>query len=191
MKKFLLLSILIATIFTSCTKDDKKEVVIPILPVDTSTLKTFKDVTFTLDALEGFTATKYFSTELGKSYKKSQIDALILPKIDLAFSGSYSSLNYFFSPNDASNNGITNGTKTDFLNYVTTQYSVEKFNALEKGADLDALIVTNDNESFPDSKLPVLVLFKNATGKKGVIYVKSVTRVGGDPRITVDIKVQK
>jgi hypothetical protein len=190
MKKILLLSMIIVTIFTSCSKNDEKEAVTPILPVDTSTLKTFKDVTFTLDASEGFTATKFFSTELGKSYKKSQIDATILPKIDIAFSGGSSSVNSFFSPNDATE-GIKNATKTDCQNYVTTQYSVEKFNALEKGEDLNSLTITNDGESFPDSKLPILVLFKNAAGKKGVIYVKAVTRVGGDPRITVDIKVQK
>jgi hypothetical protein len=187
MKKKLVVSMIIATIFTSCSKDEEAK---QVLAVDTSTLKTFKDVTFTLDSSEGFVATKFFSTELGKSYKKSQIDAAILPKIDLAFSGGSSSVNYFFSPNDATN-GIKDGTTTAYMNYVTDQYTVVQFNALEKGKDLNSLTITDTGESFPDSYIPAIVLFKNATGKKGVIYVKSVTRVGFDPRITVDIKVQK
>lgn len=177
------------TVLTGCSSDEKeneKENVV----VDTATLKTFKDVTFSLDAAEGFDAGRFFSTETGKSYKKAQIDAAVLPKIDIAFSGGSSSLNYFFSPNDKED-GIEKATTTDFINYVKDQYTIEQFNKLEKGEDLNNLTITNDGNSFPDSKLPLVVLFKNAAGKKGVIYVKSVSRVGFNPRIVVDIKIQK
>ncbi|MFH7011424.1 hypothetical protein ACHRV5_06090 [Flavobacterium sp. FlaQc-52] len=174
-------------VFTGCSSDEKEN---ENVVVDTATLKTFKDVTFSLDAEEGFDAGRFFSTETGKSYKKAQIDAATLPKIDIAFYGGSSSLNFFTTPNDAEY-GIAKATTTDFINYVTTQYTVDQFNKLEKGEDLNSLTIVNDKESFPDSKLPLVVLFKNAAGKKGVIYVKSVHRVGSNPRIVADIKIQK
>ncbi|MRX38924.1 hypothetical protein GJU43_06535 [Flavobacterium sp. LC2016-23] len=185
-KKIALVLFVCGTVFTSCSSDDKNENEV----VDTATLKTFKDVTFSLDEEEGFTATRFFSTETGKSYKKTQIDATILPKIDIAFYGENSSLNYFVSPNDP-DDGILKATTTDYINYVKDQYTIDQFNKLENGADLNGLTIVDDGETFPDNKLPLLVLFKNAAGKKGVIYVKSVHRVGGDPRIVVDIKIQK
>lgn len=186
-KKIALVLFISGTIFTSCSSDDdKKETVV----VDATTLKTFKDVSFSLDASEGFDAGRFFSTETGKSYKKSQIDAAALPKVDIAFYGGSASLNFFVSPNDAED-GVTGGKNTDFVNYVTTQYTIDQFNKLEKGEDLNNVTITDDGESFPDNKLPLVVLFKNAAGKKGVIYVKSVTRVGSNPRIVADIKIQK
>jgi hypothetical protein len=100
-------------------------------------------------------------------------------------------VNYFVSPKDAENGVSANATNTDYINYVTNQYTIDQFNKLEKGEDLNSLTIANDRESFPDSKLPLVVLFKNAAGKKGVIYVKSVTRVGSNPRIVADIKIQK
>lgn len=187
-KKFAVVLFICASIFTGCSSDDdNKETEV----VDTATLKTFKDVSFSLDFSEGFDAGRFFSTETGKSYKKSQIDATILPKIDIAFYGGSFSVNYFVSPKNAENGVSANATNTDYINYVTNQYTIDQFNKLEKGEDLNNLTIVNDGESFPDSKLPLVVLFKNAAGKKGVIYVKSVTRVGSNPRIVADIKIQK
>jgi hypothetical protein len=187
-KKFAVVLFICASIFTGCSSDDDKN---ETEVVDTATLKTFKDVTFSLDYSEGFDAGRFFSTETGKSYKKSQIDAATLPKVDIAFYGGSSSLNFFVSPNDSEDGLGSKATNTDFINYVTNQYTIEQFNKLEKGEDLNSLTITDDGESFPDSKLPLVVLFKNAAGKKGVIYVKSVTRVGSNPRIVADIKIQK
>lgn len=51
----------------SCSKDYSNT---ETIPTDTATIKTFKDITFSLDQEEGFDAGRYFSTELGKSYKK-------------------------------------------------------------------------------------------------------------------------
>lgn len=186
-KKIALVVFVCGTIFTSCSSDDSKN---ETEVVDTTTLKTFKDVSFSLDASEGFDAGRFFSTETGKSYKKSQIDAAVLPKIDIAFYGGSFSFNYFVSPSDVED-GVAGGKNTDYINYVTTQYTIDQFNKLEKGEDLNNVTITDDGESFPDSKLPLVVLFKNAAGKKGVIYVKSITRVGGNPRIVADIKIQK
>lgn len=187
-KKFAVVLFICASIFTGCSSDDDKN---ETEVVDTATLKTFKDVTFSLDYSEGFDAGRFFSTETGKSYKKSQIDAATLPKVDIAFYGGSSSLNFFVSPKDSEDGLGSTATNTDFINYVTNQYTIDQFNKLEKGEDLNSLTITDDGEAFPDSKLPLVVLFKNAAGKKGVIYVKSVTRVGSNPRIVADIKIQK
>ncbi len=173
----------------SCSKDDSPS---DVAPVDNSaTIKTFTDVTFSLDPAEGFNATRFFSTELGKSYKKAAIDAAILPKIDIVFTSGSSSLNYFTSPSN-SEYGIKNGTTTMYINYQKDDLTVEQFNKIDKSSDFDAVkIAADDNNSFTDSNVPHIVLFKNAAGKKGAIYVKSVHRIGGDPRIVVDIKIQK
>lgn len=187
-KKITLLLFVCGAIFTSCSSDDDKKEE-PVVE-DKATLKVFNDVNFSLDAAEGFDSGKYFSTETGKSYKKSQIDNATLPKIDIAFSGSSSSLNYFVSPNDKEE-GVANGKATEYINYVKDEFTVAQFAKLEKGEDLDKLTIVDDENSFPDSALPLVVLFKNAAGKKGVIYVKSVHRVGANPRIVADIKIQK
>lgn len=187
-KKFAVVLFICASIFTGCSSDDdKKEIEV----VDTTTLKTFKDVSFSLDFSEGFESGRFFSTETGKTYKKSQIDATLLQKIDIAFYGGSISKNYFVSPNDVEIGVSANATNTDYINYVTNEYTIDQFNKLEKGEELNSLTIANNQESFPDSKLPLVVLFKNAAGKKGVIYVKSVTRVGSNPRIVADIKIQK
>ena len=178
-----------AMMLNSCSSDnsDEKEPT----KVDSKTIKTYTDVAFSLDESEGFDAGRYFSTETGKSYKKSQIDATILPKIDVAFySGSYS-LNYFMSPNE-SEFGIKNAPLTLYVNYQRDIMTIDQFDKIDEASDFDVIkIDADDEESFPDSYAPNVVLFKNAAGKKGAIYVKSVHRVGYDPRIIVDIKIQK
>ncbi|WP_268847004.1 hypothetical protein [Flavobacterium aestivum] len=183
-QKITLLLFISSTLFISCSKDDTTA-------TDNTTIKTFKDVTFSLDQSEGYDAGLYFSTELGKSYKTKQIDAAILPKIDIEFYSSSDKLNYFTSPNDG-DYGLKNATLSLFINTQKDLLTIEQFNKIEKGSDFDALkIDTDDDDSFPDSQMPNVVLFKNAAGKKGAIYIKSVHRVGYDPRIVVDIKVQK
>jgi hypothetical protein len=176
-------------LFNSCTSDNSTTEESTI--TDSSTLKTFTDVSFSLDQSESFDVGRYFSTELGKSYKANQIDATVLPKIDVAFYSGGSSLDYFISPNE-SEYGIKNATSTIYINYQKDVMTIEQFSKIEKGSDFDTIkIDIDDEESFPDSATPNVVLFKNAAGKKGVIYIKSVHRVGGNPRIVVDIKIQK
>lgn len=187
--KISLLALLSAMLFNSCSNDDETKTNPAV--TETTTLKTFKDVTFSLDQSEGYDAGLYFSTELGKSYKTSKIDATTLSKIDIAFYSDSSSLNYFLSPNN-SDYGIKDATLTLFINNQKDLLTIEQFNKIEKGSDFDTIkIETDDDDSFPDDKTPNIVLFKNAAGKKGAIYIKSVHRVGYDPRIVVDIKIQK
>lgn len=187
--KIALFLCLSSMLFNSCSSDDSTAS--DSVATDTATLKTFKDVTFSLDQSEGYDAGLYFSTELGKSFKKSQIDATVLPKIDIVFHSFSYTLNYFASPNDP-DYGIKDATLSLFINAQKDLLTIEQFNKIEKGSEFDAIkIDADDDESFPDEQTPNVVLFKNAAGKKGAIYIKSVHRVGYDPRIVVDIKVQK
>ncbi|WP_281239497.1 hypothetical protein [Flavobacterium praedii] len=176
-------------LFNSCSSNDETKT--DSSTTDNATLKTFTDVTFSLDQSEGYDAGLLFSTELGKSFKKSKIDAATLPKIDIVFYSSNSSLNYFMSPNNA-DYGIKNATASIFINAPNDLMTIENFKNIVKGSDFETIkIDTDDYDSFPDSQMPNVVLFKNAAGKKGAIYIKSVHRVGYDPRIVVDIKIQK
>jgi hypothetical protein len=178
-----------AFFFNSCSSDDDKKT--DSSTTDNATLKTFTDVTFSLDQSEGYDAGLYFSTELGKSFKTNKIDASTLPKIDIAFYSANYSLNYFISPND-SNYGIQNATTSIFINVQKDLMTIDQFKNIVKGSDFENIkIDSDDDDSFPDSQMPNVVLFKNAAGKKGAIYIKSVHRVGYDPRIVVDIKIQK
>src|SRR6188768_2745937 len=79
--KITLFLCLSAMFFNSCSNDDSNETA----KTNSETLKTFTDVSFSLDQSEGYDAGLYFSTELGKSFKTSKIDATVLPKIDIAF----------------------------------------------------------------------------------------------------------
>jgi hypothetical protein len=182
--KITLFLCLSALFFNSCSNDETNN-------PETTTLKTFTDVTFSLDQSEKYDAGLYFSTELGKSFKKNQIDATILPKIDIAFYSADSSLDYFLSPNDG-DYGIKNAPLTLFINVQQDILTIEQFNKIEKTSDFDTIkIDADDDDSFTDSNTQNVVLFKNTAGKKGAIYVKSVHREGSDPRIVVDIKIQK
>jgi hypothetical protein len=185
--KIALFLCLSAMFFNSCSNDDSSETA----KTDSETLKTFTDVSFSLDQSEGYDAGLYFSTELGKSFKTSKIDATVLPKIDIAFYSEDHSLNYFMSPND-DDYGISNATLSLFINYQQDILTINQFKKIEKASDFDSIkIDADDDDSFTDSNTPNVILFKNAAGKKGAIYIKSIHRVGYDPRIVTDIKIQK
>ncbi|PZX94556.1 hypothetical protein DOS84_03085 [Flavobacterium aquariorum] len=187
--KHTFLVLISSILFNSCSNDESTKTD-PIV-TDTSTLKTFTDVTFSLDRSEGYDAGLHFSTELGKSFKTNKIDAATLPKIDISFYSKNESLNYFLSPNDA-DYGIPNATTSFFINAAKELMTIDQFNKIIKGTDFETIKIDNDDDdSFPDSAMPNVVLFKNAAGKKGAIYIKSVHRVGYDPRIVTDIKIQK
>jgi hypothetical protein len=159
--------------------------------IDNGTLNTFKDVQFTLDHTEKSNPTLFFSTVLGKTFRAKEIDQTILPKIDIALYSPEKSLTFFTSPNDKEY-GIKDATLSFFLNNVKNQLTIDQFNKIEKASDFDHLkIDTDDDDSFTDEKTPKIVLFKNAAGKKGAIYIKSIHRDGYNSIILVDIKIQK
>jgi hypothetical protein len=192
-KMFLLLAIgaVVSSTLISCSKD-KENAVAPV--VDNSTMVTYKDVTFSLVNDESADAGRFFSTQTGKSYKRAAIDGATAPKIDIAFSNMDHTVNFFISPKNTVyiSPAIVGATETIFINHVTNQLTAAEFDGMTDDSKLKTLTIdANDDNSFGRSTFPVIILFKNAAGKKGAIKVKSIHEVGMDPRIVVDIKVQK
>ena len=81
-KKIAFLLFLNMQLFTSCTNDESAKL---DAVSETAKLKTFTDITFSLDQFEGFDAALYFSTELGKAYKKNKLTLIFYPKLILYF----------------------------------------------------------------------------------------------------------
>ncbi len=187
MKK-LLSTFVLSFLLISCSKEDEAPIQNVNVPVDNSTIKTFKDVVFALQK-NSTSLPNYFSTSTGKSLKKSEITSENVASVDIAFVSLAGALNYFASPNDSSQNfGITGATKTDFVNFVKPEvFNPEMFDKMIDDNTLKNLVIVNDNDAFSISKLPVVILFKNAANKKGVISLKSIN----SERIIADIKVQK
>lgn len=153
-----------------------------------SAINVFTDIEFaTLNGLDEFP--RFFSTETGLSYKDGEVKGSEGASIDIAFVYVASSLMLFDAPNSTDRGfNIPNATETKFENYVVAdEYTIEQFDAMTNDSDLKALTIEGDNDSFPASSLPVVVLFENAAGKRGVIKVKSINI----DRILTDIKVQK
>lgn len=145
----------------------------------------FKDVEFAIEAGNA-TYGRYFSIELGKIIKDSEVTADNGPKIDLVFA-SMVTMYYFDSPDNADYN-ITGGTKTLVMNYLSNdELTVDDFDKMESDSLLKTLKVSHADDSFGSSTIPNIILFKNAAGKIGAIKAKEVkTDV-----IVADIKVQK
>ncbi|OWP75549.1 hypothetical protein [Flavobacterium oreochromis] len=94
---------------------------------------------------------------------------------------------YFTSPDDKDDNfNIPNASKTAFKNYKSGLSSVD-FDNMTDDSKLKNLDIIDDGESIGTLTFPVIVLFKNAAGKKGAIKLKSINA----DRLLVDIKVQK
>ncbi len=152
------------------------------------TLVTYTDVAFARSSAEVEYA-RFFSTSEGKSYKDSEITAGNGAKIDLAFISSVG-MCYFVSPNSNDvNPAIPGATATLYMQKVAaTVFTVEQFDAMTTDELLATLTITNDDmETFGTTGYPIVLLFKNAAGKKGAIKVKSIN----SQRLIVDIKVQK
>ncbi|MES1181457.1 MAG: hypothetical protein ABUL44_01550, partial [Flavobacterium sp.] len=122
--KFTILLCIGSMLLNSCSSDDSTQT--DSVSTETATLKTFKDVTFSLDQSEGYDAGLYFSTELGKSFKTSKFDATILPKIDIAFYSANYALNYFMSPNN-DDYGVKGAPLTLFINVQKDLLTIEQF----------------------------------------------------------------
>ena len=193
MKKiFLLLSIgvIAFSTLTSCSDKDKKNDVVPV--VDNSTIVTYNNVSFSLLNKESGNAGRFFSTKTGESYKGMQVNATILPNIDLGFSNLGCNRLIFISLDNAKYFSFSGATKTIIDNYPGSKLTPADFDAITNDAKLkDLSIVASDDGSPNTLNLSSIILFKNAAGKKGAIKIKSIVETGTDPRIIVDIKVQK
>ena len=130
---------------------------------------------------------RFFSTKTGKVIKKTEVSSANGADIDIAYVGSSSSFIYFTSPDDADENfNIPTATKSSFKNY-NSGFSVADFDSMTDDSKLKNLEVINDDNSVGTLNFPVIVTFKNAQGKKGVIKLKASNAT----RLLVDIKVQK
>jgi hypothetical protein len=192
MKKiFLLLSIgvMVFSTLTSCSDKDKKNDVVPA--VDNSTIVTYNNVSFSLLNDESGNAGRFFSTKTGKSYKGMQMNATIIPDVDLGFSNLGCDIWVFTSLDNTKYFSFSRATKTIIINYPGSKLAPADFDAITNDTKLNGLLIdANDDDSFYKLNLSSIILFKNAAGKKGAIKIKSI-ETGVDPRIIVDIKVQK
>ena len=187
MKKLVLSALFFSTVFLSCSKDKDDPEPEPEVPANAIT--TYSDIAFGVNHGDGEYA-RFFSTETGKSYKDSEVNETIGPKIDIGFEQMATSVNYFLSADNKDVKlTIPGATGSLFINYVTPDVmSIAEFDAMTNSDILaDITIDKNDNNSFGASNIPVLVLFKNAAGKKGVIKVTAINA----ERILANIKVQR
>lgn len=162
--------------------------------LNTNEILSFQNIV--LGAIEAqSTLGSVFSTELGTVIKSDDINDSNGEKIDIVFVGE-SGLLFFESPQKASGWGlkeIPNATNTSFINYIegsSVSFSVEDFDNMTNSDPLNGINITNDEESFPSSGLPRIILFQNSKGKKGVIKITNIAS-GRSGSITFDLKVQK
>ncbi|MDR3236811.1 MAG: hypothetical protein LBT48_08850 [Prevotellaceae bacterium] len=184
MKKIVFAGILLSAlaIFGACSEKENE----PQKEVQ-ETLVTYTDIAFSRYAGNP-TIGRFFSTSEGKSYTDDKVTAGNGAKIDLAF-GSILGMLYFLSPDDKEiEPAIPGATATQYVQHVhEAQFTVAQFDAMTTDEPLRALTITDDNETFGASSYPIVILFQNAAGKKGVIKVKE----SNSERLLVDIKVQK
>lgn len=177
--------LLVCTLFISCSKDKEVETTTTTV-VDNATILTFKDIELS-QTNSSTTLGRYFSTKLGKTLKQSEVNSSNGADIDLVYVGGTSGLFYFESPDRITGSiAIPNAQKSLFKNYLSG-FTVADFDAMTDDTKLKNLEVINDNESIGTLSLPLIVTFKNAAGKKGVIKLKAINA----ERLLVDIKVQK
>jgi hypothetical protein len=170
-------------IFSACAEKDNE----PQKEEVQETLVTYTDIAFSRYA-GNHVVGSFFSTSEGKSYTGDKVTAGNGAKIDLAF-GSELGMSYFLSPDDKEiEPAIPGATATQYVQHVPeSQFTVAQFDAMTTDEPLRALTITDDRESFGTSGYPIVILFQNAAGKKGVIKVKEIN----SERLLVDIKVQK
>lgn len=182
MKKITIL-LLTSILFLACSTElDVPEAAI----IADNTILTYTDVEFSQTASSTIYG-RFFSTKTGKIIKNIEVNTINGADIDIAYVGGPNSFIYFTSPDDVSQNyNIPNATKSSFKNY-NSGFTVADFDNMTNDSKLKNLEVINDNDAIGTFNFPVIVTFKNAKGKKGVIKLKAYN----SSRLLVDIKVQK
>ena len=145
----------------------------------------------------------YYSTKLGKVFKKGDNIDTIGKLIDIVFFGLKSSFSYnkFISP-DSSNtyllDSIPGAMPTKFINtqeqcYCGLNFTPIDFDNLINDTPLNALnmTITSGWQFFSDAVLPRVILFQTADGRKGAIKIKQFVNNGSSSYVLTDIKVQK
>lgn len=192
MRRYLLLVAVIALVFAAaCSKESAVEggTTNPddstSIPSTADSIVTYTGVQFAL--LPGNeTYGRVFSTIKGKVYTDDVPDS-IGKYLDLAFVNFGSGYMFFASPNDPSFNLTLPGTTTTLVRNIVPDsiLAVSAFDTLTHASTLKKQTIATDDGSFASTDLPVLILFQNGYGKKGVIKVSAI----GLETITADIKV--
>lgn len=146
----------------------------------------------------------YFSPSLGRVLTTSEVNATTGAEIDFVYFGLNSSfaVNKIISPTDAGNYtfpAIPNGGNTVVINKqeeITAGelLSPAAFESMTSGAVLQSLPITYTDaayEHFNNARLPRVILFKTADGRKGAVRINSYVENGLQSYILCDIKVMK
>lgn len=196
MKKLMLPVIMIAIAITACTKEgateggseNKPDTTVTTNPVaGADSVVTFQDINVGWSPNSSVYG-RVFSSKSGTVYLDSNIPDSMGKYIDLAFNYLGSIQMNFLSANDASFDLSISGARTTLVrNYVPADtFALSAFDTLTHAVTLQKLYVTNDDNNFGAADLPLLVFFKNADGKKGIVKVKSIA----SDHIIADVKVQ-
>ncbi|GHT15127.1 hypothetical protein FACS189426_22410 [Bacteroidia bacterium] len=146
----------------------------------------------------------FYSTQLRRSFKRSEIDNTNGPFIDIAFLGLNADYiyNLFVSPDKLSDTPLLEieGAKaTKFVNKLEAGNEVQltsgQFNTMTTDVYLKNLPISSvsyGDEYFTKSGLPRVVLFETSDRRKGAILIKEMVSNGKENSyILVDIKIQK
>lgn len=165
-------------------------------------LRTHLDIKFGINSASS-TIGCYYSTKLGKLFKKGDNIDTTGKWIDLVFFGLKPSFSYnkFISPDSTNTyflDSIPGATATKFINTQEQcncglNFSTADFDNMVNDAPLNALNMTTTNgwQFFSDAVLPRIILFKTADGRKGAIKIKQFVSNGSNSYVLTDIKVQK
>ncbi|SFW25258.1 hypothetical protein [Chitinophaga sancti] len=196
MKKLLLPVIMIAIAITACTKEGATEggstnnpdtTVTPTPVAGADSVVLFQNVNVGWSPNSSVYG-RVFSSKTGTVYLDNSIPDSMGKYIDLAFNYLGSIQMNFLSANNASFDLSISGARTTLVrNYVPADtFALSAFDTLTHAVTLKKLYVSNDDNNFGATDLPLLVFFKNADGKKGIVKVKSLA----SDHIIADVKVQ-
>lgn len=182
--KFLNVLFSVVLVFTSCSNSDDPGK--PNTDDETkATLVTYSDIEFSLTD-SGNMNGRVFSTASGKVYKDSEINAENAEIIDIV-SATNQSFIAFDSPDKATDPAIVGARATKFM-HTGVSVTATDFDAMTDDSKLKSLTIVGDKESVNISGYEnKIVLFENASGKKGAIKLKALNT----NRLVVDIKVIK
>jgi hypothetical protein len=144
----------------------------------------------------------FFSSILGRTLSKNEINPTTGSLIDFAFFGLDQTFTYnqFISPNkvqQAAFEAIPNAIYTKVINsqeLVGVQLSPTSFDAIADGKDFANLNITETAKGmtpFDKSLSNRIVLFQTSDGRKGAIKIVNYIINGRESYIIVNIKIQK
>ena len=169
-----------------------------------SGLRSFSGVRLGINTAQSMIGT-CFSTRLGKVIRADEITAANGREIDIVYYGLNESFahNWMSSPAAAGQwnlQTIPGARATDWVRQQPAcscgvSWTSDSFDQCVKGSDLDGVQFgppgTAPEAAFAPANIPVLLFFRNADGKKGVVRIREWVQAGEQSHVICDIKVQK